>query len=399
MTFAAMAALILAAGCAKIENKSTTNDVQHAIGFSNYAPRNLTKADGTYASSTTLANGKVYDVYAYATGNGIAFTTTAIGTQFMNGVHVTYTTGGDSDPTKNAYSPTRYWPSGDAPQWLTFWAYYPVQSGNGITYTAPDGGNGLGSYAFTAAASAASMVDFMVSDVVNDKIYGTAEGEHIAVNGIVPLKFHHQLTKIIVKIVTDKNDDCTNVVLTDAKLYNIKTTGTLSATAFNSSTGAITTSWGSLGTPASYDITDNGNDFNNTLLVYNTPVGGQANDVFLMVPQETIEPAFSTTPHIVANLSNTPQYILITWDVKTYDNSTNAATNGAEGLLSTTSNSQAIYLDNVVVKDGSGDPVSNNDWAINQQTTYTITIGPKPIKFTASVQGWADETFGNITVM
>ena len=148
MTFAAMAVLILAAGCAKIESKSTTNDVQHAIGFSNYAPKSLTKAGDTYAASTTLLDGKVFDVFAYATTNGTAFATTsstALGTKFMEAVDVTYGTGGNSDATKNTYSPVRYWPSGDTPDWLTFWAYYPVQSGHGITYTAPDGDNGLGS--------------------------------------------------------------------------------------------------------------------------------------------------------------------------------------------------------------------------------------------------------------
>ena len=387
--FAAIAAIALIAGCAKSVDLAPATGTQHAIGFSNYAPHALTKAGDTYAASTTLIDGKVFDVYAYATANGTAFATTAIGTQFMSGVEVTYGDGGDSDATKNTYSPLRYWPSGDTPDWLTFWAYYPVQTDNGIAYTAPTGSNGVGSYAFTAASAAADMVDFMVSDVVNDKIYGTAAGEHIAVNGVVPLTFRHQLTKIAVKILTDNTDECTNVVLTDVKLYNIKTTGTLSATYDASATTPTSTSWESqaiASSPVVYEVTKAGADFNNEVLT-TTAVGGEDADIFLMVPQET-----------VASTGTTPQYILITWDVKTYDTAAHATAKGTEGLLSTTSNSQKVYLDDVDVKDGSDNTVSN-DWAKNQFTTYTITVGPKPIRFTAEVEGWDDETFGAISVM
>ena len=387
--FAAIAAIALIAGCAKSVDLAPATGTQHAIGFSNYAPHALTKAGDTYAESTTLINGKVFDVFAYATANNTPFSTTAIGTQFMNAVDVTYGTGGDSDATKNTYSPLRYWPSGDTPDWLTFWAYYPVQTDNGITYTAPTGSNDLGSYAFTAASAAADMVDFMVSDVVNDKIYGTATGEHIAVNGVVPLTFRHQLTKIAVKILTDNDDECTNVVLTDVKLYNIKTTGTLSADYDASATTPTSTSWGSQAlesTPVVYEVTNDGADFDNEVLT-STPVGGKDKDIFLMVPQDMVESS-----------GTTPQYILITWDVKTYDTAAHAAAKGTEGLLSTTSNSQKVYLDNVDVVDSSL-AAASNDWAKNQFTTYTITVGPKPIRFTAKVEGWDDETTGAITVM
>ena len=393
----AAAAAVALASCAKVETyKVSENDGEMPIAFSNYAPKSLTKADGSYVASTTLVNGKKFGVYSYATANGTAFATNAIGTQFMNGVEVTYTTGGDTDATKNTYSPLRYWPSGDTPDWLTFWAYYPVQADNGISYTAPTGSNGLGVYAFTAAATPAAMVDFMVADVVNDKIYGESAGDHIAVNGIVPLTFKHQLTKIAIKIKTDNEDELTNVVLTDIKVYNVKTKGNLGATY---TTGTTDTAWDDQAieaTPKVYDVTKNGADFSNEILT-TTAVGGADADLFLMVPQDMVAPTFSTTPHTPANLSNTPQYILVSWDVKAYDTAAHATANGAEGLLSTTSNTQAIYLDEVVVKNSSDVTVSN-DWAKNQFTTYTITVGPKPIRFTAVAVEWDAETFGNITV-
>ena len=393
MTFAAMAVLILAAGCAKIESKSTTNDVQHAIGFSNYAPKSLTKAGDTYAKSTTLLNGKVFDVFAYATTNGTPFATnpsTALGTKFMEAVDVTYGTGGDSDATKNSYSPVRYWPSGDSPDWLTFWAYYPVQSGNGIIYTAPDGDNGLGSYAFTAAASAANMVDFMVSNVVNDKIYGTATGTHIAVNGVVPLVFNHQLTKVQFKFKTTSLDASTTVKLLDAKLYNIKTTGTLT-TAYNASaTPNTTTTWGSQGTPSTYDVTfDSNNPESGTSSSWITlgtdalPAAVDAEnpegDIFLMVPQAMVDKTTDAT---------NAQYLEVTWEVTT-------------GTV-TTHNSQKLYFKNDL-KNGD-DPSATSyaaasiDWAKNNFITYIITIGPKPIQFTATVENWGTEQFGYFNV-
>lgn len=395
-TLVAIATLVLAAGCAKNIDPAPAAAPQRAIGFSNYAPRSLTKADDTYAASTTLINGKVFDVFAYATANGTAFSTTAIGTQFMNAVHVTYATDGDSDATKNTYSPIRYWPAGDSPDWLTFWAYYPVQADNGINYTVPSGSNGLGLYAFTTAAAAGSMVDFMVADVVNDKIYGTATGEHIAVNGVVPLTFRHQLAKIKVVFKTDNSDATTKVVLTDAKINNIRTTGTLSAAYDASATPATTTDWGSTpaleSTPKVFEVLLSGSDIANQVLTTDV-VGGADTDLFLMIPQT-----------MVARGGTNPQNITITWDVKTFDTAANATANGAtattvgsNGLLSITHNSATLYLDECVTTDG-GSTQADINWAKNSFVTYTITIGPKPIRFTAVVEPWGTEQTGFFNV-
>ena len=406
LTFAAIAALVLAASCAKNVDLAPTEVTQHAIGFSNYTPKSLTKADGTYAASTSLIADKKFAVYSYATANGTAFATNTVGTQFMNGVTVTYTNN-ENHGANNAYTPLRYWPSGDSPDWLTFWAYYPVEGTpnannptNGITYTAPSGTNGIGSFAFTAASTAATMVDFMVADVVNDKIYGASTGDHIAVNGEVPLVFRHQLTKIRFQFKTDNSNANTKVVLTDAKLYNVKTTGTLSTTY---TAGATTTDWGNTAAIVDansdnegdviYEIFLNQADINNQVLTTSF-VGGENNsELFLMIPQT-----------MIAKNESYPQKLVVTWDVKTFDTPANATNNGAtattvgsNGLLSITHNSAVLYLDECVTTDG-GNTQANIDWAKNQFTTYRLTIGPKPILFTATVQDWASETFGYFNV-
>ena len=40
----------------------------------------------------------------------------------------------------------------------------------------------------------------------------------------------------------------------------------------------------------------------------------------------------------------------------------------------------------------------NLDWAKNASITYTLTIGPKPILFTAEVVDWDAETYGYFNV-
>ena len=396
MILAAAAALVLSAACTKSEITSSLNDGENAIGFTNYSYRSFTKADGTFVDNNTtagLVNDKKFGVYAYSTDNGTAWSTTAIGDIFMDGVAVTYTTGGDSDATKNTYAPTRYWPSGDTPDWLTFWAYYPVEAtsgkvtsgSNGITYTKPTGSNNLGTFDFTAASTAAAMVDFMVADVVNDKIYGTTSGAHVALNGVVPLHFHHMLTKVQFKFKTDLSDSelaTTKVYLTDAKLIDIRTERTLGA-AYNASTGAPTTTWadGTDGvakadTPANYEIFVNGKDVTsaaaNKVDLTRTLTSVTASEVFLMVPQV-----------MVAQSGTNPQAIRISWDVVT-DNVT-------------ISNTKTLYLDECTTTDG-GDVQANIDWAKNNFITYNITVGPKPIRFTADVSTWADEQNGYFNV-
>ena len=400
MILVAIATLTLAS-CAKIETfePKTVVDENVPIGFTNYTYRGLTKADGTFVdnnATAALPNGKKFGVYAYSTTNNNAWTTALNATGnavFMDGVAVTFTTGGDSDATKNTYSPMRYWPSGETPDWLTFWAYYPVEEtsgkvtagSNGITYTKPNGSNGLGTFAFTAASTAATMVDFMVADVVNDKIYGTGTGAHIAANGVVPLHFHHMLTKVQFKFKTNLTTTelaTTKVYLTDAKLIDIRTARTLGATY---SDGTTTTTWADgtdavakADTPADYEIFVNGKDVTdavaNRVDLTGTPTTPAVAEVFLMVPQT-----------MVAKTGTDPQVLHVEWDVVT------------DGV--TTHNTKDLYFySDLVTSDTDDTSVAAINWAKNNFITYTVTIGPKPIRFTADVATWDVETNGYFNV-
>ena len=394
---AVMAALILVAGCAEIENKSATNGASHAIGFSHYTPRSLTKANDTYVKGTTLVAGKTFAVYAWATTYGNFLTANPGTPAFMNPAVVTWQNN-NAEGANNIYTPQKYWPAGTTPDNLSFTAYYP-QGGAGIS--APTFTSGVGTYAFEAQSTSAAMVDFCVADVVNDQVYGNTNATNAGANkGTVALTFKHQLAKVQFKFMTDNSDANTTVKLVDAELHNIQTTGTLTATYAQNTTPAVnalgttTTTWSNqaiASTPVVYDVTFNGSNpesgseltLTTNLQPANALTENPETDVFLMVPQTMIAPSFRTAPNIPENLSNAAQYLLVTWTVTT------------GGV--TTTNTQALYLDQCVTTDG-GDEQANIDWVKNCFVTYTIIIGPKPIRFTATVDNWSAEQTGYFNV-
>lgn len=377
MILAAAAALVLSAACTKTEI-SSPNDEQHAIGFTNYAPKAVTKAGDTYVSGSTLVNGKKFGVYAYANANATPFAGTET-PNFMKNQFVNYATGGNTNADVNTYSPTRYWPAGNTPDKLTFYAYYPAD----VTGITPNVTSGLGSYAFAAANAASNMVDFMVSDVVPNLVYATSGAleDGNAVNGVVPLTFHHMLTRVQFYFKTDKPDSDANteVKITSATLAGVDTKGTLTPT-YNTSTKATSMAWSSLGkeTPDAIVYTV----VSNLVLTQTakTPSGTDyaatypsTSDIYLMVPQ---------------NMAAAAQQLTINYTVTTWSGS-----HTDENKVSETTNS--VVVDLYDVKDSSSNRIN---WAMNRVVTYTFTVGLHPVKFTAEAADWGAETLGAHTV-
>ena len=382
---AAAAALALAS-CAKFETYTENNDELIPIAFSNYAPKALSRVGDTYINSTTLVNGKQFAVYAWQTANA-AFLAAAPGTpNFMNPAVVTYSND-NTTGEGNTYSPVRFWPAGDSPANLSFTAYYPY-GGAGIT--APTFSGNVGAYAFTAQSAAANMVDFCVADVVNDQVYGhTNKTSGDSYKGTVNLPFKHMLTKVQFKFKKATGLGETTVIeLVDAELAGINTTGTLTATYTQNASPAVNAlgttayAWSAQGTPAGYEVfvnTANPESGSEIVLTESASTVADA-DIFLMVPQ---------------TIATATQKLNVTWNVKVYDTAAHATANGAEGLLSTTPNTAELsFYDDLKASDTSDTAAAAIQWNRNDFITYTITIGPKPIWFTATVDNWATEQNG-----
>nr|AHF25849.1 hypothetical protein [uncultured bacterium Contigcl_1493] len=356
LILAAAAAVTLAA-CAKVETaQNALMDENSPIVFSNYAPKSLVKADAaSYAPSTTLVLNTDFDVWGWSTSNGTAFDGSN-GARFMGWYTVTYKDGGATDGSKNAYPDGyRYWPSGDAPDWLSFYAYYPSKSGSGITPPA----NGLGGFSFTAKEAAADQVDFMVADVVADQLYTTN-------NGTVPLTFRHMLTKVQVnfKTTTAVADDAnTTVKITGATFNKIKNAGTLTA---SYAASATSTAWTAVSGAQQFAVA-----YPAGALTVTASTVAPA-DIFLMVPQT-----------MLAKTEAAAQYLEISWTVTT------------DGV--TTENTAKLYLDDCVSTDG-GSEKADLDWEKNHFVTYTVTVGPQPILFTATVAEWESAATGYFNV-
>ena len=366
LILAAVAAVALSA-CSKNEIIPEVEESAPAISFGTYGPRSITKADTTnYVSGTELINNAEFDVWGWYTPNGTSFNGSN-GLQFFGSsapwYTVTYKTGGGKDTTgeANAYPDgARYWPTGDTPNWLSFYAYYPSNAG---TITAPAAG--LGAFSFTAESTAAKQVDFMVADVVKDQVYGATNATSgDARKGTVHLTFRHMLTKVQVKFKTTQaivDDANTNIKVNSAKFGNINNTGTLTSSYDGTTFG---TAWSAVSGTAEYTIAVPADNL--TATAANS--GSDANDVFLLVPQT-----------MLANTEPAAQYITVTWTVTT------------DGVA--TQNTKKIYLDDCFSTDGGSTP-ADIDWAKNNFVTYVITIAPNQILFTGAAAAWDAEKTG-----
>ena len=386
MIFAAVAALTLAS-CAKIDTNITNRELDEPapIGFSTYTPRALTKANTDYyvdgTSVTNLVSGKTFGVYGWAVTQTavdpwtapVVFTGSGA-PGFMDNVPVTFmggATGSDGSVNVSAtglYSTgnaVRYWPSGDKPDGLSFYAYYPA-GGTGISMPT----NGLGATTFTAQTAAADQVDFMVAPVVADQWYGHTNAGS-SYKGTVNFTFKHVLTKVRFYFKTDNTDANTTVTLTNAQLKDVYKTNTLTTSYTNTGStptangGTFSYDWGTADTAADFNITISGATPSTTNRVLSTSeTACTAADTFLMVPQ---------------TIADNSQKLTVTWTVTT------------AGV--TTTNTKTIDLYDIL--DSSENHIT---WGKNNQIAYTIVIGPKPIYFTAAVDSWTAETTGSISV-
>ena len=385
MIIAASAALVLSAACTKTEVTRSLNDENVPIGFSNYAPRTITKAGGTYVYAGALPVNSVIGVYGYSTG-----TTTFAGTEsptFMDETFkVTYASANSSAP--EVTNVTRYWPK-TITNLLSFYGYYPY--GNGAITSAPTSAStGMGTFAFTQTDDVTTMVDFMVSDVANDYYYTTtaetnAAGTKADDGGSVPLKLRHMLSQVNFKFnkAAELGDDIV-IRVTGATIANVYSKGTLTPTY------STTKSTGNLGTtnfPELWESTLGNLATATANTAYASPVtipidkGGNAYIELQKAPASDINSAtdsktnFLFVPQALPTDDSHDITVTITYTIK-------------QGDAAAVENTSTVKLN-------TGTPAQ---WGRNDNIVYTFTIGLTPIKFTALVQTWDDETTGAIAV-
>jgi len=339
--FAGAAVLALAA-CSKNEVVET-ND--HAIGFSNYAPKVVDgRADATLVNDNNLVSGQKFVVYGY-NQKAAGFSTTLKPT-FMPGVQVTYKGGNTLETAgSNTYSPTRYWPKDEANNKLAFYAYYPVS-----TYVVPTVTAGLGSYAVTVDTDPSNNVDFLVADLVKDQAYSKTNK-----TGAVMLNFKHQLAKVKFLVNTNVTDENTKVTLNSLTVKKVKTTGTLTP-AYETD---FSTAWSGQKTPTDFQV------YSTDMVLGSAAVTNDDAHTYLMVPQTLGDDVVATV-------------------VYTYKTGNDEAVN----------NTVDVKLNDIV----SGDAAITS-WEKNNYIVYTFTIGLQPIIFAATVSAWDAEKDGNVVVL
>ena len=323
-----------------------------------------TKANGSFISgSGPIVDGQHFGVYAWDTG-GSYLSSNPGSPNFISSVwDVTFKDNEDKGKN-NTYDPgavVNIWPRSSGYDY-SFAAYYPF-GGSGISVPLWTSGT-VGVYSFTAQSTAASMVDFCVSDIANDITYGATNSGY---DGTVQLTFHHTLCRVQFKFVKAQDvDEDLHIKILDAKLKNVRTKGTLTATYAQ---GTTTLTWSGQNTLADYDITLNGVDpdpeaSRKVELDYTQTVA--ASDVFLMVPDGVRE-----SSDLIA-----AQQLWFQWNVD-------------DGEATTTE----LWLSDCVKTLGNPTP-ADIDWEANSFVTYTIVIRAKPIEFSdvaVTITSWDAE--------
>lgn len=344
-----------------------------------------TRANDSYISTgSTPPDGKDFAVYSWDTENDAVFFT-ASGTgnpgtpNFMNPLPVTFHNNDDGGKN-NIYDASglgmkQFWPRESGYKY-SFCAYYP-SGGAGIT--APVfSDNTVGVYAFTVQDDSDDMVDFCVSDVANDVVYGHTN----SLSGTVPLRFHHMLTRVQVKFLKaqDVRDDII-IRVKSASLENVNKSGTLTATYAQPSptgdgvTGTTEFAWVvdlSPGARTSYSLTLGGVAPPVAIEKSLTMV---SDDILLLVPQT------------LRGSGENPQQLRFTWTVE-------------EGGIESDPVTETVIALTSFYEAGSNN-LADIHWDANSSVTYTVVMRAETIQFgefsdglTVSIAPWGEEVNG-----
>lgn len=378
-------AVLATASCQKHEAVEPCSGTREPILFNCNPVSVTTRAGDTYVSNSSLQLHENDYFYVYAWNTGASYLSDAPGVpsffdpalkvQFVNndnqGNNNTYNTSALREPLD------QYWPQGATPYDYSFLAYYPYdESSSTYGISTPDfldpGDGKVAKIPFVAKTDAIgdiavdNMVDFCVSDIANDQVYGHTTSPY---PGTVDLTFHHMLTLVQIKFVKSRDvPEDTVIELLDARLDNINTEGDLTVAYTPPVSPGVdvrgTTSfhWLNVDTPESYEITIGGVNpsYNESTGVATNPVTlgysqtVATSDIFLMIPQYL-------WPYGHANR----QRIHFWWRAE-----------GGE-----VQETEDTYLSESKRAIGSDDDSGISEWRINQMVTYTVVIRTAALEF------------------
>lgn len=395
----ALVALAGITACTRSEVPQKEEALQRMpISFNCFPVHVSTKADAAhYVGGETLPVATDFAVYAWNTGDG--FLTDDPGTpDFMNPLVVEFNNNNNKGKN-NTYTGDYYWPISNTPAYAySFLAYYPYNedpSDTGITVKSFDSipSGKVAQFEFRAKDDVEDMVDFCVSDIANDVIYGSTYSPY---SSTVGLTFHHALTRVQIRFVKSRDvDEDTHIYIEEAKLLNVRKEGVLTvsyAQFMNEEVepavaapdygrpGTTTLSWTTdPDIKGNYEITINGvnpqqdtdpldeiDDAVSVDLNYTQTIA--VSDVFLMLPQRIWKEG-------EPDLYPSPQTIQFHWKV-----------GGDDQPMAD------LLLDECVKAIGSHENAGITEWTQNMSVVYTIVIKAKPIQFEvlATIRPWDD---------
>ena len=262
----AVAALLLAAGCANLETDSGVSGVP--MSFRSYTPHAVNRpcadanafnpvtraaADPGAMTETTLPANTSFGVFAYKQDGDVSNGTVAHWTDggwnsaFMFNQRV------DFDGTDYDYTPIQYWPSNEE-NTISFWAYWPYElyaAGNtgalkfyetgALTsaYTSSST-TGLPVAKYTVSTDPAQQYDLLFDSFDNtDRTYANGSGAE----GEVPLNFRHALALVEFEII-----EGTGAVIDAMSVSNLYWSGVC--------TDVQNRTWTSQGDRANFSVSD-----------------------------------------------------------------------------------------------------------------------------------------------
>lgn len=378
-------AVLASASCQKHEAQEPSTCARVPILFNCNPVSVTTKAGDTYVSNSSLQLHENDYFYVYAWNTGASYLSAAPGVpSFFNPALKVQFVRNDNQGSYNTYNTAtlrepldQYWPQGATPYDYSFIAYYPYHESSstyGIStpdFSTPPAGN-VAMIPFVAKTDAPGdpavnkMVDFCVSDIANDQVYGHTTSPD---PGTVDLTFRHMLTLVQIKFVKSRDVSSDTVIeLLDAKLENINTEGDLTVaytppvSPGQDVMGTTSFHWINVDTPESYEITVNGVDpsYDSGTGIATDPITlgytqtVATGDIFLMIPQYL-------WPYGHANR----QRIHFWWRV-----------DGGE-----VQETDDTYLSESKKAIGSDDSSGIAEWRINQMVTYTVVIRTAALEF------------------